>query len=139
MGDSGRRDPPRVPIGKERLDRLVVLIEEDVIDSPGVDADRRWVFLKAVAKLEALDHLRIKGVVIPKSPLFFSPNPVGKTIDLLQNEMPVFKMGEDEAPGRSADINRQMIRNHGPIPQSRNCRNRDGTVHLSEEGGPLRS
>ena len=99
----------RIAVGHHVGTGLERFVQQDEIDAPRVDADRRGNLAGGGAGLETGDDVARQRLVVPAVVPVLTDLGIVETIDFLQHDPAVFKMAEDVASRGRADVDCEMI------------------------------
>ena len=94
-----RRSRPVVAVSNCRQDLFAVGIQQNVIDTPGVDRDRLRDLADFFAFRDAGFHFTKQMINVPDQMAAVRLHAVIKTVDLFQNDLLALKMRQNMAAG----------------------------------------
>ena len=98
-----------IPVGNRVPQHLSILIQQDEIHAPGVDAHGGRDLPQFLAAFHAVYDLCKEPFKIPAEMAVFFRNAVFKAVDLLQDDFPVLDGAQNVAAAGRADIHSQCI------------------------------
>ena len=92
-----------------------LLVKENEVDAPGIDADRGGDFADLLALGDALQHAARECLVVPAVVSVLADLRVVEAENLFEDHLPVFEMAEDVASRGRSDVDCEMV-GHGLSP-----------------------
>ena len=108
----------RVAIGHRVAHERALLVEEDEIDAPGVDADGLGDLARVLAGAHAGQDALKQPLDVPAVVAVHALLRVVEAVYLLEHYLAVLEMPKHVAPGRGSDVYGQMVAGHLPSPPS---------------------
>jgi len=84
-----------------------LLVEEDIIDAPGIDADAVQLRLDGERLGQSGFQLQAELRIIPVKRAAFLGRPVGEAVDFGQRQLPVLQFADNRPAARSAQVKRE--------------------------------
>ena len=99
----------RVAVGHHIRAGQALLIKENEVHAPGIDADGDGDLADLLALGDALQHAAGERLVVPAVVAVLADLRVVEAVDLLEDHLPVFEVAEDVASRGRPDVDCEMV------------------------------